>query len=120
MSERLSFAKTDWLTKQTEDLTWADFPEEITQGRAISILVLRGMPYREYLKTEWWNGVRLRAFKRYRGQCLCGKDARDGHHAEYSRKGFEWPEDVIALCRDCHTAWHSTWALQAKAGMEGQ
>jgi hypothetical protein len=25
---------------------------------------------------------------------------------------------VIALCRECHTLWHETWTLQAKAGLE--
>jgi 5-methylcytosine-specific restriction endonuclease McrA len=113
--------KEPWLKIPVEKLTWEDLPkDEAGKSAAICVLVLRSMPYAEYLQTEHWNEVRLVAIKRYLNQCLCGKDAKDAHHVNYDRKGFERPEDVIALCRECHTLWHETWTLQAKAGLEAE
>jgi len=111
--------KEPWLKIPVEKLTWEDLPkDEAGKSAAICVLVLRSMPYAEYLQTEHWNEVRLVAIKRYLNQCFCGKDAKDVHHTNYNRRGFERPEDVIALCRECHTLWHETWTLQAKAGLE--
>lgn len=108
-----------WLKIPIADLPWEDLPKEFdARSRAICILALREMPYSEYLQTEHWHQVRLRAIKRYLNQCLCGQDAREAHHVSYERRGFERPEDVVALCRACHKLWHETWLLQAKAGLE--
>lgn len=84
---------------------------------AFPILYLRALPYKEYLQTTHWFWIRRRAIERYRGQCLCGKDAVDAHHTNYKRKGFERPEDVVALCRPCHVTWHDTWELQIKESL---
>lgn len=107
-----------WLKIPIKDLTWDDLPRDF-EGRsaAICILALREMPYSEYLQTEHWHQVRLAAIRRHLNQCLCGKDAKDVHHVNYDRKGFEKPEDVVALCRECHQRWHETWVLQAKSGL---
>ncbi len=105
-----------WLKIPVAALKMSDLPRDYWP--AIIVLALRQMPYEEYLETTHWSAVRLRAINRYRGQCLCGKDAVDAHHINYDRKGFEHPEDVVALCRPCHTLWHETWVLQAKAGLE--
>ncbi len=111
--------KEPWLKIPVENLTWEDLPkDEAGKSAAICVLVLRSMPYAEYLQTEHWSEVRLAAIRRYLNQCLCGKDAKDAHHVNYDRKGFERPEDVVALCRECHTRWHETWTLQAKASLQ--
>jgi hypothetical protein len=35
------------------------------------------------------------------------------HHRSYARLGFEQPEDVVVLCRSCHTRHHRVLALDA-------
>lgn len=101
-----------WLNTPIDQLTMSDLPDH---GRAIVILGLRDMPYEEYLTTLHWNGVRLRTMRKTNFQCVaCNKDARDAHHVNYRRKGFERLEDVVALCRACHDIWHATWNLQMR------
>lgn len=105
-----------WLNrKPDEPIEWSEI--QIEPALAICILALREMPYRDYLKTYHWDGIRRRAMGRYNGQCLCCKNAVDGHHTNYSRKGFERIEDVVALCRACHAKWHETWNLQIKESL---
>lgn len=102
-----------WLSVPLESLTWEQLPkEQRLKSRAIGILALRSMPYEDYLQTNHWRDIRKVAFARYNGQCLCSKDAREVHHANYARKGFEWPEDLIALCSECHARWHATWKIR--------
>lgn len=64
----------------------------------------RSMPYSEYLKTPWWSFVHDRAIKRAGGSCeLCKRaGATEAHHTTYDRIGCEQPDDLVALCRDCH------------------
>jgi hypothetical protein len=105
-----------WLDDPWDGLTWAELGERHPCAKII--VTLRGLPYHEYLRTMHWRGVRTRAWRRYRGQCVCGKDASDAHHMSYARKGFERPRDVIAVCRECHKTWHDTWILQAKESLK--
>ena len=110
--------KEPWLSIPVEKLKWGDLPQDFaSRSRAICILVLREMSYVEYLQTEHWHNVRLRAIKRHLNQCICGQDAMDAHHVDYSRKGFERPDDVVALCRGCHFTWHETWRLQGRSSL---
>lgn len=102
-----------WLSIPLEKLTWEELPQDKRLNqKAFGILCLRDMPYDDYLLTNHWRDLRPVAFARYKGQCLCGKDAREVHHANYARKGFEWPEDLIALCSECHALWHATWKIR--------
>ncbi len=67
------------------------------------------MPYQEYLRTNHWDRVRRRALRRAAGRCeRCGAGGREMHvhHVAYERRGCEQPEDVQALCFDCHIAEH--------------
>ena len=74
---------------------------------------LKYMPYKEYLQTEFWDKQRKGALKRALFRCqLCnkGKAARvtlDVHHRTYERRGRESPEDLIVLCRNCHSNFHN-------------
>lgn len=67
------------------------------------------IPYQEYLSTEHWRKVRLKALRRAGNKCqLCNRS--DGqlhvHHRTYERRGKEKASDVIVLCKDCHEKHH--------------
>jgi hypothetical protein len=70
--------------------------------------VKKEIPYSEYLKTEHWLKVRQEALDRSRSKCqLCASTNRlEVHHNTYDSKGKELPEDVIVLCRKCHSKHH--------------
>lgn len=72
-------------------------------------VLLKTMPYEDYLQTEWWKGVRRMALRRADNSCqLCNaKNVQlDVHHRTYERRGCERREDVIVLCRECHSKHH--------------
>lgn len=62
--------------------------------------------YTEYLKTEWWQKVRLERLKIDGYKCVnCGAEKNlQVHHTDYSRGWFhEDPrQDLITLCKKCH------------------
>lgn len=56
---------------------------------------LKAIPYREYLETDHWNAVRIRALRLAEFACqLC------------NIAGAETEKDVIVLCKDCHATFH--------------
>jgi len=69
---------------------------------------LRWMPYSRYLNSKHWEIVRRRALAVAEGRCFyCGaKESLDVHHLTYRRRGCELDEDLIVLCRTCHTDEH--------------
>lgn len=69
---------------------------------------LRSMPYWQYLKTTHWQLVRQRALVAAGHQCFyCGAtEPLDVHHLSYKRRGCEYDEDLIVLCRVCHQTEH--------------
>lgn len=70
---------------------------------------LRALPYKEYLKSDWWHWKRDQAGKRAGWECeLCGSayDWPEIHHTTYERIGCERPDDLIALCWECHKHLH--------------
>ena len=79
----------------------------------------RQREYRRYLKSAGWRRRRSTAVARSDGFCEdCGsRSDLDVHHRTYARKGAELPNDLVALCRRCHTARHKgkrtglDWAL---------
>lgn len=63
--------------------------------------------YAEYLKSDHWQHMRELALRHYGTNCvLCGNTPVDVHHRTYARKGREWLEDLIVLCRNCHKKFH--------------
>lgn len=72
--------------------------------------ILRALPYAVYLRTAHWRQVRLKAL--HRAQYRCEK-CQVGwllqvHHRTYVHLGEEqkYPQDLQALCRECHRAAH--------------
>jgi 5-methylcytosine-specific restriction endonuclease McrA len=75
----------------------------------VSIAQMRGMPYKEYLRTRHWQHFKQEALKFYQYKCqLCSaKDTQlDVHHRTYENLGCETFNDVIVLCNDCHGKQH--------------
>lgn len=105
----LDTGNPNWLGIPIERLTWKDIPPAFREGgKAVVILALREMPYEEYLQTNHWQDVRRDALKRAKYRCVVclTKKRLDVHHIDYSRRGFEEPEDVAVLCRDDHKIQH--------------
>jgi 5-methylcytosine-specific restriction endonuclease McrA len=80
------------------------------QERAAHVHALRTMPYRDYLKTDHWQDIRLRALKRAKFLCqLCNTSGQlHVHHRSYKHRGEEQyaMHDVIVLCAMCHAKHH--------------
>jgi 5-methylcytosine-specific restriction endonuclease McrA len=85
----------------------------VDQRTEHAIAALRHLPYWAYLRTFHWVRVKTLALERAHHQCaLCpSTEHLDVHHKSYSRRGFEQPEDVVVLCRECHARHHRTLAL---------
>ncbi len=63
--------------------------------------------YHEYIKSASWREKAMAAKERAGWRCqVCNKHKRettlDAHHRTYERLGYELPEDITVLCRDCH------------------
>ena len=64
--------------------------------------------YQEYLYSEEWRERRNAVMERDGWKCVvCGEEAQDVHHLTYERIFKEKLEDLIAVCRSCHSQLHS-------------
>ena len=71
---------------------------------------LRKMPFEEYRLTPEWQTRRSATLARAGRRCqACGtRGARlDVHHNSYDDYGEERPQDLLALCGDCHALFHA-------------
>jgi hypothetical protein len=64
--------------------------------------------YRQYLQTPEWRQRADAVKERFGWRCaLCNSDKNlEAHHRTYQRVGTELPDDLIALCADCHGTYH--------------
>lgn len=56
-----------------------------------------------------WNNLRWQVLRRCHGKCEavgCIKKAREVHHTHYRTLFREAPDDLMALCSDCHGRIH--------------
>lgn len=70
---------------------------------------LKSMPYSEYLQSDHWKGLRIKALKKSNFRCqLCNTKTKvlNVHHNTYERRGEEELSDLIVLCEDCHKRHH--------------
>ena len=61
--------------------------------------------YKEYLKSEWWQSLRLQALKRDNYICVKCKNvkATEVHHTRYDHNETPWEiHCIISLCGKCH------------------
>lgn len=64
--------------------------------------------YRQYLESPEWRERADATKARFSGRCaLCNAEGSlEAHHRTYDHVGDERPEDLTALCSDCHRAYH--------------
>lgn len=74
--------------------------------------------YSHYLASPQWAEIKLQALAQDDWRCRsCGAGHRlQGHHVRYpARWALDSPDNVIALCEDCHDAAHGpvsyTWRV---------
>lgn len=74
---------------------------------------IKAMPYQDFLQTLYWETIS--SYKKYKEnyQCaICGGNKNLAtHHRTYKRHGKEHihqviKEDLIVLCKDCHSKFH--------------
>lgn len=77
-------------------------------ARSLRVIELAHMPYHDYLQTSEWKGRSERAKERWGYQCALNEkhQAADAHHRTYLRRGLEQKDDLIPLCRECHSSIH--------------
>jgi len=68
----------------------------------------REIEYQEYLNSDHWKNIRLKALDRAGNRCqLCSsRDNLNVHHNTYRNKGHEDLKDLVVLCRECHAKFH--------------
>lgn len=65
----------------------------------------RRREYQKHMNSIAWAHIRKCILIRDAYCCrMCGEPASDVHHLTYENFGKERPEDLIALCADCHRA----------------
>jgi hypothetical protein len=113
--------KESWLDPHGDcKTTFADVERQwgVSEDVAFRIMLLRTMPYEEYLKSPHWQAVRREVWVLQDGKCgACATGViRDIHHRGegYDRKGFERDEDVIGLCRQCHEIEHNSLIIRLR------
>lgn len=94
-----------WLVKQLHPcrtIRQLDLDVEIALERRV-------MPYAQYVSNnEHWK-LQAQFTKEDADWCcqVCGeRRPLDAHHNTYARRGFEARNDLIALCRKCHSLYH--------------
>ena len=60
--------------------------------------------YTEHIESDKWQDKRSEVLARDGTRCVCGNPATDVHHKTCANFGDEPISDLVALCRDCHTA----------------
>lgn len=71
------------------------------------VRVIRRMPsksYLAYIRSPQWKRVREEHLERRDRWCeICRKDkATQVHHWTYAHLGYEYPQDLCAVCLTCH------------------
>jgi len=100
--------KVNCQCRQNEVLLRAAEAEKEQEKRQHRLQELRTMPYSEYLQTPEWKETRKKALKRAGFKCqLCNSaESLNVHHRTYERRGEEAYQDLIVLCKTCHSKHH--------------
>ena len=81
---------------------------------------LNQMPYKDFLKTSYWQTVRGKVIYDRGGACeLCNsQDSLNVHHRTYKYRGEEYKhlDTLVLLCQPCHAKFHDKLAKDEMKG----
>lgn len=84
-----------------------------SKGKIPKNKLLNGLTYHEYIKSRRWGRRRALYYKTHERKCAaCSSPKVTLHHTSYQRLGKELDEDLLALCWDCHKAFHDRHGVQ--------
>ena len=121
MSDELTYAEVYYSTEYQqyalipdEEAAYHYAREEILAARERETAAKTAAPlpyktwYLQYLQTPEWRQRADAVKERFGGRCaLCNSDKNlEAHHRTYERVGTELPDDLTALCADCHGTYH--------------
>ena len=94
--------KYETFIKNRNDRIYKDFLELTDREK-------RKLEYAEYLKSEHWQSIRVKALERADNKCqLCSSEVMlQVHHNTYKNRGNEKLTDLVVLCRGCHSKFHN-------------
>lgn len=97
------------LKRDVADVLWGNsgFYQDVMYHLA-RLVALKEMPYRDYLTTDHWQATRAHAVDASDGRCALDSrhKAENVHHRTYERRGRERLDDLIVLCKSCHSKFH--------------
>lgn len=118
-TEQLRGALPSVMSLSPEDLVRVVRPD-VSNARALAALIVlmdkaerpEILNYHEYLRSDSWRRVRERKLREAGRVCsLCPSVSNlHVHHRTYERLGKERLDDLVVLCRRCHSRHHSVLA----------
>jgi 5-methylcytosine-specific restriction endonuclease McrA len=94
--------------------TKADSEKELRDRHKLQV-----MPYKEFLKTTFWQTVKQNALTKAKHRCqICNTtECLQVHHRTYANRGWEdlHPEELTVLCDGCHSKHHDKLANPKEA-----
>lgn len=109
MGEYITVGEITYVVKITHWIIASGEFDQVCIFGDYSVFALQKIPYQVYLKSKHWKKKREDALAKANHTCqLCNtqQGTLDVHHRTYKRRGWEQPEDLIVLCRACHTKFH--------------
>jgi len=88
-----------------------------TEYREKLIQDYQEMPYKEYLKSDWWQWIKKEKIRQVGYKCQkCRKSNKPLHihHNQYKDRGKERLSDLSCLCKNCHDRKHLFWKPKRK------
>lgn len=108
LSTEMSFNFNASVQDKINEIMYLGYAKEIDIQKAIL-----AMPYTDFLKTPYWEGIRCYKLRRAKYSCeLCSAKAKlNVHHRTYKNHGLEHrrsiaDSDLIVLCEKCHKKFH--------------
>jgi 5-methylcytosine-specific restriction endonuclease McrA len=85
------------------------FESVLEKHKLLYIKYLKGLPYKEYLKSKHWIETKNKILLKYHYRCqLCNNNKLlEVHHNNYENIGEEIETDLILLCKKCHSKYHN-------------
>ena len=95
--------------KWMEQLENKKFKDKVKEGKFLKNR-RRGTlkEYKQYLQSDEWKQLRLKKIRQVESRCqVCySPDHLEAHHRTYKNFKEENLNDIVVLCRDCHSLFH--------------